>query len=77
MPSVAAGLGEGVFQLGRKQVRVGTDRVARDPSGENFAGSAARMLDADDWLREALQLGLSERQRLLNANAARILELAG
>jgi N-acetylglucosamine-6-phosphate deacetylase len=72
----AAGLGEGVFQLGRKQVRVGEDRVARDPSGENFAGSAARMRDADVWLDETIKLGPSVRRKLLHMNAARLLGLA-
>lgn len=73
----AAGLGTGVFQLGRKPVRVGEDRVARDPSGENFAGSAARMLEADRWLEEELQFDQCQRRKLLYANAAGLLGLDG
>ncbi|MFN3190478.1 MAG: N-acetylglucosamine-6-phosphate deacetylase [Aureliella sp.] len=72
----AAGLGPGEFTLGKKRVRVGTDLVVRDPDGDNFAGSAARMKDADVWLRDAMTLESLERRKLLCDNAHAFLHRA-
>ena len=45
----AAGLGPGEFQLGDRRVKVGADRCARSPDGQNFVGAASPMADADRW----------------------------
>ncbi len=66
----AAGLGPGTYQLGPRQVTIGADRAARDPSGEHFVGSASTMPDADRWLANTLGLSLSQRQQLLRDNPA-------
>ncbi|MEZ6151995.1 MAG: N-acetylglucosamine-6-phosphate deacetylase [Pirellulaceae bacterium] len=66
----AAGLGPGTYQLGPRQVTIGADRAARDPSGEHFVGSASTMPDADRWLANTLGLALSQRQQLLRDNPA-------
>jgi N-acetylglucosamine-6-phosphate deacetylase len=66
----AAGLGPGTYQLGPRQVTIGADRAARDPSGEHFVGSASTMADADRWLSNTLGLSLCERQELLQVNPA-------
>ncbi len=64
----AAGLGPGTYQLGERQVTIGTDRAARDASGEHFVGSAGTMRDADNWLTNILQLGNTQRRQLLCDN---------
>lgn len=71
----AAGLGPGVYQLGGRQVKIGEDRAARDPSGEHFVGSASRMGDADRWLEESLGLNARERRQLLVENPRQFLGL--
>jgi N-acetylglucosamine-6-phosphate deacetylase len=57
----AAGLGPGVYRLAGREVTIGPDKAARDPSGKHFVGSACTMRDADRWLCESL--GLSQEQR--------------
>ncbi|MCA9194058.1 MAG: N-acetylglucosamine-6-phosphate deacetylase [Planctomycetales bacterium] len=64
----AAGLGPGTYGLGEKQVTIGPDRACRDPSGQNFAGAASSMRDADDWLAKTMGLPFSTRQQLLLDN---------
>ncbi|RMF39952.1 MAG: N-acetylglucosamine-6-phosphate deacetylase [Planctomycetota bacterium] len=66
----AAGLGPGVYQLAGRSVTIGPDRACRDASGEHFVGSASRMCDADDWLRDTLGLPARRRRQLLFAVAA-------
>ncbi|MEM8735638.1 MAG: N-acetylglucosamine-6-phosphate deacetylase, partial [Planctomycetota bacterium] len=61
----AAGLGPGDFTLGSKRIRVGEDLLVRDPNGDNFAGSAACMTDADTWLQNVMGVETAARQRLL------------
>jgi N-acetylglucosamine-6-phosphate deacetylase len=72
----AAGLGPGTYQLGSRQVKIGEDRVARDPVGEHFVGSASRMCDADRWLEETMQLDSDLRRELTAHNPARFLALS-
>lgn len=71
----AAGLGPGVYRLAGREVSIGADKAARDPSGKHFVGSACSMKDADRWLM--LSLGLSEQERsvLLVENPARWLQM--
>jgi N-acetylglucosamine-6-phosphate deacetylase len=64
----AAGLGPGTYQLGEREVTIGSDRAARDPSGEHFVGSASTMRDADHWLANVLHLSQSDRSSLLRDN---------
>lgn len=65
----AAGLGPGTYQLGGREVAVGPDKAARDPSGEHFVGSACTLRDAEVWLAEQLQLEWATREQLLVRNA--------
>lgn len=64
----AAGLGPGTYQLGERQVTIGIDRAARDPSGEHFVGAASTMRDADHWLASVLGLAERDRVKLLRNN---------
>jgi N-acetylglucosamine-6-phosphate deacetylase len=64
----AAGLGPGEFQLGNRRIKVGEDRCARSPDGQNFVGAASTMADADRWLAEHLGLEGTDRAILLYEN---------
>jgi N-acetylglucosamine-6-phosphate deacetylase len=66
----AAGLGPGVYRLAGREVAIGPDKAARDPSGKHFVGSACSMRDADRWLTAALGLSAEERRALLVNNPA-------
>ncbi len=67
----AAGLGPGVYRLAGREVTIGPDKAARDPSGKHFVGSACSMRDADRWLTESLGLSENERRQLLIVNPSR------
>lgn len=71
----AAGLGPGVYRLAGREVSIGEDKAARDPSGKHFVGSACSMLDADRWLTESLGLSAQRRSALLSQNPASWLQL--
>jgi N-acetylglucosamine-6-phosphate deacetylase len=71
----AAGLGPGVYRLAGREVSIGPDKAARDPSGKHFVGSACSMRDADRWLIASLGLEVEERLELLVQNAASWLQL--
>ncbi len=73
----AAGLGPGTYRLAGREVSVGEDKAARDPSGKHFVGAASSMRDADRWL--GTQLGLSHELRtaLLSTHPAHWLGLSG
>ena len=66
----AAGLGSGVYHLAGREVSIGPDKAARDPSGKHFVGSACTMRDADQWLLSSLGLSDAERRELLVKNPA-------
>lgn len=66
----AAGLGPGVYHLAGREVSIGPDKAARDPSGKHFVGSACSMRDADHWLLTSLGLSAEERRDLLVTNPA-------
>lgn len=71
---MAAGLGPGEFQLGNRRVKVGTDRCARSPDGENFVGAASTMADEDQWLAEVVGMNATDRNQLLYTNPKKWLE---
>jgi N-acetylglucosamine-6-phosphate deacetylase len=56
-----AGLGPGRYTLGRWELLIGADMVARAPDGSHFVGSAISMPESTRRLRD--ELGLSEAQR--------------
>ncbi len=64
----AAGLGPGIYRLAGREVQIGPDKAARDPSGKHFVGSACSMRDADHWLTQTLGLDFATRRRLLVSN---------
>jgi N-acetylglucosamine-6-phosphate deacetylase len=66
----AAGLGPGTYRLAGREVSIGPDKAARDPSGKHFVGSASSMRDADRWLQSTLRLGPAERTALLASHPA-------
>ena len=70
----AAGLGPGVYRLAGREVSIGADKAARDPSGKHFVGSACSMRDADRWLINSLGLNDEERRALLVKNPANWLQ---
>lgn len=70
----AAGLGPGTYRLAGREVAIGPDKAARDPSGKHFVGSACSMRDADHWLTNALELNVELRQQLLCDNPLRWLQ---
>jgi N-acetylglucosamine-6-phosphate deacetylase len=67
----AAGLGPGIYRLAGREVSIGPDKAARDPSGKHFVGSACSMRDADRWMTDVLQLGFAVRKQLLSTNPGR------
>ena len=67
----AAGLGPGVYRLAGREVSIGPDKAARDPSGKHFVGSACSMRDADRWLITSLGLSDEHRKTLLVTNPAK------
>jgi len=54
-----AGLGPGRYTLGRWDLQIGEDMVARSPDGSHFVGSAGTMNNSVRVLRD--QVGLGER----------------
>ncbi len=67
----ATGLGPGIYQLGQRTVKIGSDKAARDASGQHFVGAASSMRDADHWLANTLGLDQALRHQLLVSNPAR------
>lgn len=67
----ATGLGPGVYQLGQRTVKIGSDKAARDASGQHFVGAASSMRDADHWMTNTLGLDQARRHQLLVSNPAR------
>ena len=65
-----AGLGPGRYTLGRWDLTIGEDRVARSPDGSHFVGSATTMRVAHRNLRE-MGLNDAECQALLCDNPRR------
>jgi N-acetylglucosamine-6-phosphate deacetylase len=66
-----AGLGPGRYRLGRWDLLIGDDRVARAPDGSHFVGAAITMRQSDANLQEKLGLGDERRRQLLVDNPRR------
>jgi N-acetylglucosamine-6-phosphate deacetylase len=66
-----SGLGPGTYTLGRWQVTVGPDMVARSPDGSHFLGSASTMRDAERILRQQVGLAGEQIVELTQANPRR------
>jgi N-acetylglucosamine-6-phosphate deacetylase len=65
----AAGLGPGVYRLGRNEVAVGEDCAARSPDGSHLMGSAVTMRRSAELLRK-IGLSQSDVDRLTMHNPA-------
>lgn len=63
-----AGLGPGRYTLGRWDLLIGEDMVARAPDGSHFVGSAIRMPQIEKNLREKVGLSEAQVERLIKAN---------
>ncbi len=66
-----AGLGPGRYTLGRWDLLIGEDMVARAPDGSHFVGSAITMKQAYGNLIASVGLSESEATRLTRDNPAR------
>ena len=73
--TAAAGMGPGHYRLGRWEVDIGEDLVARAPDGSHLIGSAVTMRQAAANLREHIGLTDSEVCRLTAMNPLRALGL--
>jgi len=71
-----AGLGPGIYTVGRWDVAVGPDMVARAPDGSHFIGSAIDMQRSAGNLRRHLGLADEEVRQLASANPRRAVGLA-
>lgn len=71
-----AGLGPGRYTLGRWDLSIGEDLVARSPDGSHFVGSAMTMPDTSQNLMEKLGFSPRQCQVLLRDNARRALGFA-
>ena len=70
-----AGLGPGRYTLGRWDLTIGDDLVARSPDGSHFVGSAVTMRDAYRILAEQVGVPREQCQALLCNNPRRVLRL--
>lgn len=69
-----AGMGPGTFRIGRWEVKIGEDLVARAPDGTHLIGSAMTMKDAAKRLTR--HVGLTDEQvlRLTVTNPRRVID---
>ena len=67
-----AGMGPGRYKLGRWDLMIGQDMVARAPDGSHFVGAAITMQQTHRNLREKLGLTDAECQTLLVTNPRRL-----
>lgn len=72
----AAGLGPGLYKLGRWEVEVGEDRAARAPGGKHLVGSAASLPFVSNQLRRNLQFTESQILALCRDNPQRTFSLS-
>src|SRR5206468_748541 len=63
-----AGLGPGRYTLGRWDLLIGDDMVARAPDGSHFVGSAITMRQSHAILRDRLGLSEDRCRQLLTTN---------
>ncbi|MEI6520782.1 MAG: N-acetylglucosamine-6-phosphate deacetylase [bacterium] len=64
----AAGLGPGRYRIGRMEVEVGEDQVARQPGSTLLAGAAVTMQQAAENLKEKLGFSHEEIQEMTSVN---------
>lgn len=64
----AAGLGPGSYRLGRWELRIGEDGVARSPDGSHLVGSTISMKESIRNLTQELGLGEETARRLVDGN---------
>lgn len=69
-----AGLGPGRYTLGRRDLNIGPDRVARSPDGTHLVGSAMSMTMAVEKLERQLGLTAAQARQLVEANPLRIMQ---
>ena len=67
-----ASLGPGRYKLGRWDLLIGDDMVARAPDGSHFVGAAITMKQSHDNLREKLRLRQADCAKLLAENPRKI-----
>ena len=70
-----AGLGPGRYTLGRWDLLIGDDMIARAPDGSHFVGSAGTMNNSVRILRERLGLDDATCRKLTCENPRRALGL--
>lgn len=68
-----AGLGPGLYTVGRWELLIGEDMVARAPDGSHFVGAAITMEQSERNLAENLALSAEQIHRLLYANPMKAL----
>lgn len=68
-----AGLGPGHYTLGRWDLLIGEDMVARAPDGSHFVGSAISMPESERRLRDQLGLSQAECDQMTRSNPSRAL----
>ena len=71
-----AGLGPGQYTLGRWDLVIGDDLVARAPDGSHLVGSAVNMQRQADNLRQHVGLTPEQVEQLTSINPRRALGLA-
>ena len=69
-----ASLGPGRYTLGRWQLDIGADMVARAPDGSHLVGAAITMPQSVANLRDCLQLSADEIEQLCGVNPRRALD---
>lgn len=67
----AAGLGPGRYRLGRWDLDIGDDMVARSPDRSHFVGSAVTMRQSAANLRDGVQLSEADIRRITSENPRR------
>jgi N-acetylglucosamine-6-phosphate deacetylase len=70
-----AGLGPGRYKLGRWDLLIGDDMVARAPDGSHFVGAAITMQQSHANLRDKLGLSEERCRQLLSAHPRRAVSL--
>jgi N-acetylglucosamine-6-phosphate deacetylase len=70
-----AGMGQGTFRIGRWEVKIGEDLVARAPDGSHLIGSAMTMKDAVKRLIRDVGLNDEQAQQLTMTNPRRAIDL--
>ena len=64
----AAGLGAGSYRLGRWELKIGEDGIARSPDGSHLVGSTATMQQSFENLTGRVGLSDEEARRLVDEN---------